>query len=218
MIASLREVVCEYAGSDFRLSMDEFDVAPRERVALVGPSGSGKSTLLGAMAGLVRVRAARLTVAGVDLRQAPQAEVRAMRASRIGMVHQDFQLLDELDVERNILLPNLVSSALRLDDAARARAAELATRAGLGRMLRRSVTRLSQGERQRVAVCRAVVAAPQLVLADEPTASLDAGTRDRTIELLLDECERAGAALVAATHDLELAARMGRTVRRGGAA
>lgn len=218
MIATLRDVHFAYPTGDFKLDLSALEVAARERVAVVGPSGCGKSTLLAIMAGLAKPHAGHVQVAGTDLRGASPGAVRALRAARLGMVHQDFQLFESLDVQGNILLPFLVSPALALDEAARDRAASLAQRAGLARLMKRSVTRLSQGERQRVAVCRALVAAPVLVLADEPTASLDQRTRDQTIGLLLDECERAGAALIAATHDLELLGHFGRTVTLGGAA
>lgn len=218
MIVTLRDIQFAYPNGDFRLGMRELDVAARERLAIVGPSGCGKSTLLAIMCGLCTPHAGDVRVAGLDVRTAPPSAVRALRASHIGMVHQDFQLLDSLDVERNILLPFIVSPALRLDAAARNRAASLAARAGLSKYLRRGVARLSQGERQRVAVCRALVAGPALVLADEPTASLDHRTRDQTVGLLLDECDRAGAAIVAATHDRDLLAHFSRTVSMESAA
>lgn len=212
MLAILRGVQFAYPSGSFELHVHELDIQLQERVALVGPSGCGKSTLLGIIAGLIRPRTGQVTVDGLELPRAPDEQVRSLRASRLGFVHQDFQLFDALNVLDNILLPFHVNAELRLDADARDRARQLARRAGLAHLLRRTVTRLSQGERQRVAVCRALVAKPILVLADEPTASLDHRTRDQTVELLLDECQRADAGILAATHDPDLLARFQRTV------
>jgi putative ABC transport system ATP-binding protein len=212
MLVQLRGVHFAYVAGDFTLAVQGLDVNAGERVALVGPSGCGKSTLLSIVAGLAAPQAGRVVVDGLDLASCGDSKIRTLRAQRLGLVHQDFQLFDALNVVDNILLPYHVNRALALDVNVRDRASELAQRAGLGSKLRRTVTRLSQGERQRVAVCRALVARPALVLADEPTASLDHRTRDQIVDLLLNECQRAGAAILAATHDPQLVQRMERTV------
>ncbi len=211
-LVHLRGVQFAYPAGGFALSVKSLSMNAGERVALVGPSGCGKSTLLSIVAGLATPQSGQVMVGGLNLAECSDSHVRTLRAQRLGLVHQDFQLFDALNVVDNILLPFHVNRALTLDEGVRHRADELAQRAGLGTKLRRAVTRLSQGERQRVAVCRALVARPALVLADEPTASLDHRTRDQIVDLLLDECQRAGAAVLAATHDLELVQRMERTV------
>lgn len=211
-VVALESVDFAYAGGGFAMEVSAFHVAAGERVAVAGPSGCGKTTLLALIAGLARPRTGRIRSCGQDLETIGDAGRRALRARAIGLVHQDFQLLESLDARGNILLPYLVGSGMRVDAAARARAQELARRAGIAHALDRPVRQLSQGERQRVALCRALAARPALVLADEPTASLDESTRDATIALLLEECARAGAAIVAVTHDRALLPRFDRSV------
>ncbi len=211
-VVALRGLRFCYPHGAFQMEVDALEVARGERVAIAGPSGCGKTTLLSIMAGIATPAAGTARVCGAQLDAIGEGGRRALRARAIGLVHQDFQLLEALDVQGNILLPFIVGAGMRVDGAARARAAELAERAGIAHALRRSVRRLSQGERQRVAICRALAARPQLVLADEPTASLDQATRDAMIALLFDECARAGAALVAVTHDRALLPRFGRAL------
>jgi len=135
-----------------------------------------------------------------------------LRARVVGLVFQELELLEHLDVIENVLLPYFAVPALRLDSAARARAAALLARVGLGDKLRRRPHALSQGERQRAALARALVTEPRLVLADEPTGNLDPATGRRALELLLDEARRTGAAVMMVTHDHSLLPHFDRTV------
>ncbi|MHC4947412.1 MAG: ABC transporter ATP-binding protein [Planctomycetota bacterium] len=193
-----------YRGGEFRLRVPRLAVARGAAVALLGPSGSGKTTLLQLLAGIVVPDRGLVTVDGVATTDRPDAARRRHRVRGMGLVFQAFELLDYLSVLDNVLLPYRLSPALALDDAARGRAADLAARVGLADKLARPARRLSQGERQRVAVCRALVTEPRLLLADEPTASLDAANRDGVLALILDEARRTGATLVTATHDSAL--------------
>jgi len=127
-------------------------------------------------------------------------------------VFQEFELLDHLSVRENVLLPYFVNPALVLDGEARARAQELIQSAGIARYKDRRPRQLSQGERQRVALCRALVAAPSLILADEPTGNLDPETAALAVELLLREARRSRATLVMVTHDPALRSRFDRTI------
>ena len=131
-------------------------------------------------------------------------ERRRFRIASVGQVFQDFELLEPLKLGENILLPYLINGALKLDAGVRTRAAELATSVGLGEMLNRPVTKLSQGERQRVAICRAVITRPKLILADEPTGNLDASSKLATMKLLHEQARAADATLIVVTHDHSL--------------
>ncbi|MEZ6017243.1 MAG: ABC transporter ATP-binding protein [Planctomycetota bacterium] len=204
------------APASFALDVTRLDVAPKERVAVIGPSGAGKTTLLQLMCGILPLRGAgragRVELAGVDLAAIDDARRRALRASHVGLVFQELELLDHLTVLENVLLPYLAVPALHLDRAARARASELLERVGLASHTTRKPRRLSQGERQRVALARALVTEPALVLGDEPTGHLDPDTGERVLELLFDETRRTGAALVMVTHDHSQLARFERII------
>ncbi|MDA1222805.1 MAG: ABC transporter ATP-binding protein [Planctomycetota bacterium] len=191
------------------MEVDGLEVRAGERVAVVGPSGSGKTTLLHLLAGILTPDSGRVAVAGVDLGASTDAQRRRHRLEKLGLVFQELELLDHLDVRENILLPYLIG--LPADPRAPARAVELAERTGLAGLLRRHPRDLSQGERQRVAVCRALVTEPSVVLADEPTGNLDPSTTARVVDLLLGQASAIGAAVVMVTHDHGLLSRFERT-------
>jgi putative ABC transport system ATP-binding protein len=128
------------------------------------------------------------------------------------LVFQEFELLEYLTVADNILLPYRINAALRLDGAVRRRAGELAERVGIADKLGRHPRNLSQGERQRVAVCRAVLPRPALVLADEPTGNLDPANKDRVLKILFDYVAETGSTMLAVTHDHDILKRFGRVV------
>jgi putative ABC transport system ATP-binding protein len=132
--------------------------------------------------------------------------------TKIGLVFQEFELLEYLSVYDNILLPYRINPSLRLDDAVRGRAREIAEQVGIGDKLRRFPRRLSQGERQRVGVCRAVLTEPRLLFADEPTGNLDPENRERVLDILFDYVKQSGTTLLTVTHDHEILHRFSRVV------
>lgn len=201
-----------YGGDGFRLRIPEFSLGDGERVAVVGPSGSGKTTLLNLIAGILTPEAGRIDVAGTEVSGLPDAARRQFRASRIGFVFQDFALLDYLSARQNIYYPYRITPALALDEAARERAERLAAACGIGDKLDRHPSALSQGEQQRVAICRALVTEPKLILSDEATGNLDPDSKARILDLLFEQASVAGAAVLAVTHDHELLPRFGRVV------
>jgi putative ABC transport system ATP-binding protein len=184
---------------------------PGELALLEGPSGSGKTTLLAVAAGLLTPDEGVVRVAGTPMSPADPAARRGLRARRIGFVFQRSNLLPGLDALENVL----VQAALaRIDPgAARRRATELVEILGVGHLVRRRVGGLSAGEEQRFAVARALVHQPALVLADEPTASLDAAAGRAVVEALEDLGRRRGAAVLVATHDPRLAGLATRRIR-----
>ncbi|MCB1206716.1 MAG: ATP-binding cassette domain-containing protein, partial [Verrucomicrobiae bacterium] len=186
-----------------------------------GWSGCGKTTLMNLISGLITPDAGSITVDGRRLDSLPLAERQRFRLRRIGLVPQNFELLDYLTVEENILLPYRLGVEPRSGELVSLRCRELATRAGIGAHLGRYPDQLSQGERQRAALCRGLVTSPMILLADEPTGNLDPDNQDRIVELLLEEARRLGAVVLMITHDPVLLPRFDRVVdvlalRKGG--
>ncbi|MCP3905967.1 MAG: ABC transporter ATP-binding protein [Planctomycetes bacterium] len=198
---SIERLEFAYRAGGFVLRVPELTIERGERIAIIGPSGTGKTTLLHLMAGILAPHAGTITVGGTDLTALDDTARRAYRISRLGLVFQEFELIEYLGVLDNILLPYRLSPALRLDGAVRDRAADLARRVGIGDKLRRSATRLSQGEKQRVAVCRALLVEPDVLMADEPTGNLDPDNTHRVLDILHEQAREVGATLVTVTHD-----------------
>jgi len=199
----------------FTLDVDRVEVRPGAHTACIGPSGCGKSTLLRLLTGILLPDRGRVTLDGQALNLASEAKRRELRISRVGMVFQQFALLDYLSAMDNILVPYRVSGALTLDRAVRQRARDLGAELGIGKLLRRRPGRLSQGERQRVAVCRALVTRPKLIVCDEPTGNLDPARSRATIELIVREAEASGATVLLVTHDHALLDAFGRVIDLG---
>jgi putative ABC transport system ATP-binding protein len=179
-------------------------VAAGEAVAIMGPSGSGKSTLLNIVAGLDRPTRGTVAVAGQRVDSMSEAAVAKFRRRTVGMIFQFFNLLDDLTVLDNVLLPAQLAGVRRAD--ARARAAELLAAMRISEHEQAYPARLSGGERQRVAIARALINRPALLLADEPTGALDTTAGDQIGDVLLD-LNQAGQTLLLVTHNPDLAAR-----------
>jgi len=201
-----------YGRGGFTLRVRALAVEPGEAVVCIGPSGSGKSTLLALIAGILVPQAGSVRVGGVELARRGDAERRRFRRARVGLVFQEFELLEHLSVRENVLLPWLLDAGVGPDADARRAADELLERTGIGALRGRKPRALSHGERQRVAICRALVRHPSLILADEPTGNLDPAATDRIVELLLAEARRRGATLLVVTHDHGLLERFDRVV------
>ena len=179
-----------------------FSLAPRETVAIVGASGSGKSTLLSIIAGLDTPTRGTVWLDGQDLFAVSEDERAALRARKVGFVFQSFQLMGNLTALENVMLP--LELAGRRD--ARAAATEMLKRVGLAERLGHYPKVLSGGEQQRVALARAFVVQPAVLLADEPTGSLDFATGEKIMELMFDLNREQGTTLVLVTHDRAIAA------------
>ena len=186
----------------------DFSLAPRETVAIVGASGSGKSTLLSIVAGLDTPTRGTVKLAGQDLFAIDEDERAALRARQVGFVFQSFQLMGNLTALENVMLP--LELAGRKD--ARAAATDMLRRVGLGERLGHYPKVLSGGEQQRVALARAFVVHPAVLLADEPTGSLDFATGEAVMQLMLDLNREQGTTLVLVTHDRAIAARCDRRI------
>jgi len=186
-----------------------FTLEAGESAAIVGASGSGKSTLLGLLGGLDQPSAGEVTIFGEQISRLDEEQRATWRARKLGFVFQSFQLLPQMNALENVMLP--LELAGRRD--AQAQALQLLERVGLGHRVRHYPRTLSGGEQQRVALARAFAPRPALLLADEPTGSLDAATGERIIDLMFELNREAGATLVLVTHDESLAARCGVRLR-----
>jgi putative ABC transport system ATP-binding protein len=207
------------------LDLQELQLAAGESLFLRGPSGSGKSTLLNLIAGVLVPQAGSIALLGQSHATLGAGGRDRFRADHIGFVFQQFNLLPYFDAVDNVLLPLSFSPRRRqrVGSAARTQAVELLTRLNLDtREHGRPAVELSVGQQQRVAAARALIGAPELIVADEPTSALDADTRDAFLALLFDECRSVGAGLLFVSHDRSLEARFDRsldlpTLNRAGA-
>ena len=187
----------------------DFSLQPRQSAAIVGASGSGKSTLLSIIAGLDTPSSGTVKLGGVDMFALDEDARAALRAQKVGFVFQSFQLLANLTALENVMLP----LELQGRPDARAQATEMLGRVGLAQRLGHYPKVLSGGEQQRVALARAFVVKPAVLLADEPTGSLDFATGERVMELMFELNREAGTTLVLVTHDRGIAARCDRQLR-----
>ena len=193
-----------YPSGEFHLAVQELLVTAGEKVAVIGPSGSGKTTLLNLVAGILTPIRGNVNIDDVEISSQSDKNRRDFRISNIGFIFQDFGLLDYLDVEDNILHSYRITGALKLSNVVRERAHMLAEQMGIVNKLKRHPTDLSHGERQRVAICRALLPRPKLILADEATGNLDPKNKMHILELLFENVDRHKATLLAVTHDQEL--------------
>ncbi len=189
----------------------DLTVQAGEVVALVAPSGAGKSTLLHIAGLLDTPDSGRVSIGGVDMTDLNDRKRTAVRRDTVGFIYQFHHLLPEFSAEENIVLPQLANGISHRAATARARA--LLDQVGVGERASHRPAALSGGEQQRVAFCRALANEPRLLLADEPTGNLDPATSDRVFGALMDLVRATGLSAVIATHNLDLAARMDRTVR-----
>ncbi len=208
-VRKITKQVADSTGSLTILHDIDFELLPRESVAIVGASGSGKSTLLSILAGLDTPTSGSVLLAGQDLFKLDEDARAELRSRNVGFVFQSFQLLANLTALENVMLPLELMG--RPD--ARSAATEMLNRVGLGERLTRYPKVLSGGEQQRVALARAFVVRPAVLLADEPTGSLDFATGETVMQLMFELNREAGTTLVLVTHDRAIAARCDRQLR-----
>ncbi len=190
-----------------RLSLE---LSPGQNAAIVGPSGCGKSTLLYLLGTLETPTSGTIEISGCQPFELPPTELSAFRNRTIGFVFQDHHLLPQLSVRENVLLPALATGSVQPEYYARAE--QLLDRVGLSHRINQLPGQLSGGERQRVAVARAILLQPALILADEPTGSLDEANSARIADLLLEIQKESGSMMLCVTHNPELASRFQQTL------
>ena len=198
---SISDMRFSYPTGGFHLDIGSLAVGKGSSAAVIGQSGTGKTTLLNLMAGVVAPNAGHLVVNGTEVSKLDDPHRRDFRIRNIGMIFQEFELLEYLTVLDNILLPYRISAALKLDKTVRERASELAEQVGIADKLKRHPRLLSQGERQRVAICRALLTDPPLILADEPTGNLDPENTDRVLDIVFDYMAANNSTLICVTHE-----------------
>ena len=200
---SVENIAFQYPRSAYGLRIDRFTCEAGKTTAIVGPSGCGKTTFLNLAAGILKPSEGSIRVAGIEVQSLGTSLSAAFRLSKIGLIFQEFELVEHLTVRDNILLP--LHLGLRTDRSTLvARARELAEETGIAKYWSKRPNNLSHGERQRVAICRALCINPLLILADEPTGNLDPTNKRRVLDLMIKFARDDQRALVVATHDLEL--------------
>lgn len=210
-VLELHDVEFGYEASNTILQIEQFRIKRGESVFLRGPSGSGKSTLLGLIGGVLHPQKGRISICGTEITALSSGRRDKMRADHLGIIFQQLNLLPYLNIIQNVTLPCRFSTARnKRADGPEASvsntARELIRELGLGpELIDRKVGNLSIGQQQRVAVARALIGGPDLIIADEPTSALDSDNRDRFIELLDTQRKRFGCSLLFVSHDLSLA-------------
>ena len=186
----------------FEMMISDLQIAGGDCVAIVGPSGSGKTTLLSLVAGILVPQTGDIHIGETRINQPAESARREFRIHHIGQVFQAFELLEYLSVFENVLLGSIIDSSV--GNETRARASELLESVGLSHKPHRKPDQLSHGERQRVAVCRAMLNRPELLLADEPTGNLDQSNKQNVVDLLISQASTHNSTLLMVTHDRSL--------------
>lgn len=196
----IENVHYKYSQSEFELKVNNFSIEAGESIALTGASGSGKSTLLKIISGELKLASGKVEILGQNLTSMNERDLRTFRLNNIGLFSQDFSLLDYLNVEENILLLKTINPKINL----LANWKDLAKRCGIFAFLKKYPSQLSEGEKQRVALCRTLSTQAELVLADEPTSSLDHENSEKVTKLMIQNCKALRRTLVMVTHDRSL--------------
>ena len=200
----LNNISFQYPNSDFRLELEELAFQSGTKTAIIGPSGFGKTTLLNLISGIYIPQKGQIEVNNTMVNTLGDGDRRTFRLTNIGFIFQDFKLLDYLKVFDNIILPFRINKALSLTADVRENAHEIATLLKIEHKLSKYPEKLSHGERQRVAICRALLNNPEIILADEPTGNLDPENKHKIMRMLFDYVDEKNSTLITVTHDHEL--------------
>jgi len=211
-VLSLTDIHFRYPVGGFSLTVPELQIAAGDSLAVIGPSGSGKTTLLNLIAGILLPDSGVVSFNGSDFRELDDRALRDLRLNRFGLMFQEFELLEYLDVLDNVLLPCRLGGGRGLTPEVRQSAEQLLEKLGMGGKQASYPQALSQGERQRVALCRSLITQPALILADEPTGNLDPANKGVAMDFLFDYVQEHDAALITVTHDHELVERFDRVI------
>ena len=201
-----------YGSQGFSLRVDDLEIPRGQKLALVGPSGSGKTTFLDLVAGIQLPEKGSIFFNEIETTRLNEKKRRDLRSASFGLVFQEFELLEYLSVADNILLPFLINRSLASKKKKSHDVQQVADQVGIGDKLHRRPKQLSQGEKQRVAICRALIHKPVALLADEPTGNLDPANKTRIMNLLIDQAEENEATLIVVTHDQSLLDRFERVI------
>jgi len=211
----IENVKFSYPGSNFNFSINKLNIADGEKVAVTAPSGYGKTTFLNLISCILTPKEGNIIIEDEIVNNFNDSKKRAFRISNIGFIFQDFELIEYLDLKDNIALSYLINPALKLNKDIEKKVIELTERFGLNDKLNRNVIKLSQGEKQRVAICRAILSSPRILLADEPTGNLDPENKENTVNELIEYSNNNNAILIMVTHDFSLLEKFDRTINLG---
>jgi putative ABC transport system ATP-binding protein len=200
----LQNIYYTYPNSDFCLNIDSLTIEKGKKTAVIGPSGFGKTTMLNLIAGIIPSEVGDILIDDLKVNQLGDKERRDFRIKNIGFVFQDFKLLNYLNVQDNILLPYRINKTLKMGSESKKAAESVANSLGIDDKLTKYPSHLSHGERQRVAICRALLNKPSILLADEPTGNLDPENKNHIMDILFDYVKAYGSTLITVTHDHEL--------------
>lgn len=201
-----------YDTDGFELKIPSLSIKAGEQVSIAGPSGCGKTTLAYLISGIYTPYKGKVSIGKQVVSNMSDTARRNLRISNIGFIFQEFELLDYLRVGENILLPYLVNASLAFDKSIRERARSLSDSVGIGDKLRRYPHQLSQGEKQRLAICRALITEPSIIIADEPTGNLDAENSESIMDLIRTEADKRNATFIMITHDRYLLKQFDRVI------
>ncbi len=218
LLIETRGLSYRFPHSEAPIELPDLELAPGESVCLVGPSGSGKTTLLNLVSGIYLPTTGTVTLLGRSLGQLTECARARLRLAELGLIFQEFELLDYLTLRRNLGLTEQLRVSrpfLRTDTSTSERIQTVASALGLKPLLERKPRHISQGERQRVGIGRALIGEPKVLLADEPTGNLDRAHRTAVIDLLLDETRTRRAGLIFVTHDTFVTDRFDRVLDLG---
>ena len=200
----IKDLQFRYQQGDFSLNIPQLTIKQGTKVAIIGASGCGKTTLLHLISGIKVPNQGSIQVDSVNLEQLNERDRRQFRITNIGFIFQDFELIDYLNVLDNILHCYRLNPALKLTKEVKDNAYLLAKKVGIANKIKRFINQVSQGEKQRIAICRALLTQPKLLLADEATGNLDPANKQRIMQILFDYLKENQATLIAVTHDHEL--------------
>lgn len=200
----LNNLEFSYPKSDFKLFIESLNISKGSKVAVIGPSGSGKTTLLNLLSGIYQPNAGTVQVGETELNQLSEKAKRNFRISDIGFVFQDFRLISYLSGKDNIFLPFRINNSIKVDAKTNDWIKSLVQEMGIENKLNKYPDQLSHGEKQRLAICRALVVRPPVVLADEPTGNLDPNNKSKIMNLLFDYVKKYNSTLITVTHDHDM--------------
>ncbi len=201
---SLENIYFRYQNSDFKLDIDHLTFEKGSKTAIIGTSGFGKTTMLNLIAGILLPEKGKITIENNEINVLPDSTRRNFRIQHIGFIFQDFKLIPYLNVLDNILLPYHINNIIKISKETLSDIHEIVEEVGIADKLKKKPSELSQGEKQRVAICRALVQKPSIILADEPTGNLDPVNKSNIMKVLFAAVEKNNSTLITVTHDHEM--------------
>lgn len=203
MIA-LKDIFFQYPDSDFKLSIDNLKFEKGGKTAIIGASGFGKTTLLNLIAGIILPEKGNVIINDDEVNKLTDKQRRDFRIQNIGFIFQDFKLIPYLNIMDNIMLPFRINNSIQIKKETVNRVHELVEELGISKKLKKYPLKLSQGEKQRVAICRALLNNPSIILADEPTGNLDPENKKKIMDILFSSVDKFNTTLITVTHDHDM--------------